>query len=85
MHYVYDKLNNILIFIGLSLKTQELTALFLATRLVGRIYIKANIHSALDVILLVSTLLVIWLIRFRLKSSYIKEFDNMRLSFLVIV
>ncbi|KEH18126.1 putative ER lumen protein retaining receptor [Medicago truncatula] len=68
---------------GISLKSQELTALFLATRLVGRAYIMANLHSVLDLILLLSTLLVIWMIRFKLKSSYIKEFDNMWLSLLV--
>ena len=72
-----------LIFLGLSLKSQELTALFLATRLVGRAYVMANLHSVLDLILLVLTLLVIWLIRFKLKSSYIKEFDSMWLSLLV--
>ncbi|CAK8537219.1 unnamed protein product [Lathyrus sativus] len=45
---------------------------------------EANIHTMVDLIFLLSTLLVIWLIRFKLKSSYIKEFDNMRLSFLVV-
>ncbi|CAL5195473.1 unnamed protein product [Lathyrus oleraceus] len=69
---------------GLSLKSQELTALFLTTRLGCSIYMESNIHTVLDLIFLLSTLLVIWLIRFKLKSSYIKEFDNMRLSFLAV-
>ncbi|PNX79476.1 er lumen protein retaining receptor-like protein, partial [Trifolium pratense] len=67
---------------GLSLKSQELTALFLITRLGCSIYMEANVHTVLDSILLLSTLLVIWLIRFKLKSSYMKEFDNMWLSIL---
>ncbi|KAK2406142.1 hypothetical protein P8452_68502 [Trifolium repens] len=69
---------------GLSLKSQEITALFLVTRLGCSIYMEANVHTVLDTILLLSTLLVIWLIRFKLKSSYMKEFDNMWLSFLVV-
>ncbi|CAJ2635092.1 unnamed protein product [Trifolium pratense] len=69
---------------GLSLKSQELTALFLITRLGCSIYMEANVHTVLDSILLLSTLLVIWLIRFKLKSSYMKEFDNMWLSILVV-
>lgn len=69
---------------GLSLKSQELTALLIATRLCCSVYIQSNIHAMLDLILLLPTLLIIWLIRFKLKSTYIKEFDNMWLSFLVV-
>ncbi|KEH18128.1 ER lumen protein retaining receptor-like protein [Medicago truncatula] len=69
---------------GLSLKSQEITALFLTIRLGVSAYMEANIHTVLDLIYLLSTLLVIWLIRFKLKSSYMKEFDNMWLSFLVV-
>ncbi|XP_004510248.1 uncharacterized protein [Cicer arietinum] len=69
---------------GLSLKSQELTALFIAIRLGCSAYLENNIHTILDLITLLSTLLVIWLIRFRLKSSYIKEFDNTWISLLVV-
>ncbi|KAL2319292.1 hypothetical protein Fmac_028261 [Flemingia macrophylla] len=69
---------------GLSLITQQLTALFLAARLICSTYIEANIHTVLDLISLMSTLLVIWMIRFKLKSSYIKELDNLRLYFVVV-
>ncbi|TKY68661.1 ER lumen protein-retaining receptor B [Spatholobus suberectus] len=69
---------------GLSLITQELTALFLAARLSCSTLTVANIHTVLDLISFLSTLVVIWMIRFKLKSSYIKELDNMRLYFLVV-
>ncbi|CAI8608179.1 unnamed protein product [Vicia faba] len=69
---------------GLSLKSQELTAVFLTTKVGCSGYLHANLHTVLDMILLLLTLLVIWLIRFKLKSSYIKEIDNMWLSFLVV-
>ncbi|XP_004510249.1 ER lumen protein-retaining receptor-like [Cicer arietinum] len=69
---------------GLSLKTQEITALFVVTRLCSSLYMEGNIHTVLDLLYLLSTLMIIWLIRFKLKSSYIKEFDNMWLSFLVV-
>ncbi|XP_045832605.1 ER lumen protein-retaining receptor-like [Trifolium pratense] len=69
---------------GLSLKTQELTAVFITTRLGCSVFIQSNTHAMLDLILLLPTLFIIWLIRFKLKSSYIKEFDNMWLSFLVV-
>ncbi|CAJ1949541.1 unnamed protein product [Sphenostylis stenocarpa] len=69
---------------GLSLKTQELTAIFVAARLSCSTMTEANIHTVLDLISLLSTLVVIWMIRFRLKSSYIKELDNSRLYFVVV-
>ncbi|KAH1257217.1 ER lumen protein-retaining receptor B [Glycine max] len=68
---------------GLSLKTQELTALFLAARLSCSTLTEANIHTALDLISLFATLFLIWMIRFKLKSSYIKDLDNLRLYFVV--
>ena len=70
-------------FSGLSLKTQELTALFVAARLCCSTLTEANIHTVLDLISLSSTLVVIWMIRFKLKSSYIKELDNTKLYFVV--
>ncbi|XP_020224835.1 ER lumen protein-retaining receptor erd-2.2-like [Cajanus cajan] len=69
---------------GLSLITQELTAIYLAARLSCSNLTLGNIHTLLDLISFLSTLLVIWMIRFRLKSSYIKELDNKRLYFLVV-
>ncbi|KAE9603371.1 putative ER lumen protein retaining receptor [Lupinus albus] len=69
---------------SVSLKTQELMAIFLAARLICSIFIEANIHTLLDLTSLLSVLLVIWMIRFRLKSSYLKELDTLPLSFVVV-
>lgn len=68
---------------GLSLKTQELTASFLAIRLVCSTIMEADIHTLLDFSTLISTAWVIYMIRFKLKSTYIKELDNFRLYFVV--
>ncbi|KAK7857713.1 er lumen protein-retaining receptor [Quercus suber] len=64
---------------GLSLKTQELTALFVAARLVT--IMAGGIYIILDVTTLVATLWVIYIIRFKLKSTYIKELDNFPLYY----
>ncbi|XP_042484425.1 ER lumen protein-retaining receptor erd-2.2-like [Macadamia integrifolia] len=69
---------------GLSLKTQELTAIFLAVRVYCSFIFEADIHTALDSLTLLSTLWVIYMIRFKLKSTYIKELDNFPLYYVVI-
>ncbi|XP_012085048.1 ER lumen protein-retaining receptor erd-2.2 [Jatropha curcas] len=69
---------------GLSLKSQQLTALFLAVRLVCSGIMEANIHTLLDLATLISTLWVTYMIQFKLKSTYIKELDNMPLYYLVV-
>ncbi|CAN1767465.1 ER lumen protein-retaining receptor [Linum perenne] len=69
---------------GLSLKTQELTALFLAVRLSCSVFMEGDIHTVLDFATLASTLWVIYMMRFKLKSSYIKELDNMPIYYLMI-
>ncbi|XP_043721929.1 ER lumen protein-retaining receptor erd-2.2-like [Telopea speciosissima] len=69
---------------GLSLKTQELTAIFLAVRLYCSFIFEADIHTLLDSLTLVSTLWVIYMMRFKLKSTYIKELDNLPLYYVVI-
>ncbi|KAH9728730.1 er lumen protein-retaining receptor c28h8.4-related [Citrus sinensis] len=69
---------------GLSLKTQELTAMFLALRLVCSIVMEADIHTVLDFATLASTAWVIYMIRFKLKSTYIKELDNFPIYYIMI-
>lgn len=69
---------------GLSLKTQELTAIFLAVRLGCSFVMEGDIHTILDFATLVSTLFVIFMIRFKLKSTYIVELDNMPLYYLIV-
>lgn len=69
---------------GLSLRTQELTAIFLAARLICSFYMEGDIHTVLDFVTLVSTLWVIYMIRIKLKSTYIADLDNMPLYYVVM-
>ncbi|PKA49636.1 ER lumen protein retaining receptor [Apostasia shenzhenica] len=69
---------------GLSLKSQELTAIFLAVRLYCSFVIEKDIHTVLDLLTLLSTLWVIFMMRFKLNSSYSKELDNMPRYYLLI-
>ncbi|KAG8387264.1 hypothetical protein BUALT_Bualt02G0003300 [Buddleja alternifolia] len=69
---------------GLSLKTQELTAIFLAARLGCSLFMEGDIHTVLDFVTLVSTLWVIYMIRFKLKSTYNAELDNMPLYYVAV-
>ncbi|KAK8959166.1 ER lumen protein retaining receptor [Platanthera guangdongensis] len=69
---------------GLSLKFQELTAIFLAVRFYCSIVIEKDIHTVLDLLTLLSTLWVIYMMRFKLNSSYTKELDNIPRYYLLI-
>lgn len=72
-------------FAGLSLQTQELTALFLAVRLVCSFMMEHDIHTILDLATLVSTLWVIYMIRFKLKATYNEDLDNLPKYYMVSV
>ncbi|CAA7023730.1 unnamed protein product [Microthlaspi erraticum] len=61
---------------GLSLKSQEVTAAFLFVRLGCSISMEGDIHTILDFASLVSTLWVIFMIRYKLKATYIKSLDT---------
>ncbi|KAK1607854.1 hypothetical protein QYE76_031527 [Lolium multiflorum] len=69
---------------GLSLKSQELTALFLAVRLYCSFVMEYDIHTILDSATLVATLFVIYMIRFRLRATYMLEKDNFPLYYVVV-
>ncbi|KAI4316936.1 hypothetical protein L6164_024860 [Bauhinia variegata] len=69
---------------GLSLKSQELTALFLAVRLYCSFVMEFDIHTLLDSATLGTTLWVIYMIRFKLKSSYMDDKDNFEIYYVVI-
>ncbi|XP_039038138.1 ER lumen protein-retaining receptor erd-2.2-like [Hibiscus syriacus] len=69
---------------GLSLKSQELTAIFLAVRLYCSFFMEYDIHTALDLSTLATTLWVIYMIRFKLKSSYMEDKDNFAISNVVL-
>ncbi|KAK7847750.1 hypothetical protein CFP56_006246 [Quercus suber] len=60
----------------LSLKSQELTAIFLAVRLYCSFVMEYDIHTLLDLATFLTTLWVIYMIRFNLKSSYMEDKDN---------
>jgi len=68
---------------GLSLKSQELTALFLAVRLYCSFVMEFDIHTLLDSATLVTTLFVIYMIRFKLKASYMDDKDNFAIYYVV--
>ncbi|KAJ6807486.1 putative ER lumen protein-retaining receptor C28H8.4 isoform X2 [Iris pallida] len=69
---------------GLSLKSQDLTALFLAVRLYCSFVMEYDIHTLLDSATLASTLWVIYMIRFKLKSSYMEDKDNFAIYLVVV-
>lgn len=69
---------------GLSLKSQELTALFLAVRLYCSFVMEYDIHTLLDTGTLLTTAWVIYMIRFKLKSTYSSDLDNFPIYFVVI-
>ena len=70
-------------FSGISLKSQELTAIFLAARLYCSFVMEYDIHTILDLATLATTLWVIYMIRFKLKSSYMADKDNFALYYVV--
>ncbi|GAB4852521.1 hypothetical protein Ancab_016736 [Ancistrocladus abbreviatus] len=69
---------------GLSLKSQELTAMFLAVRLYCSYVMEYDIHTVLDTATLATTLWVIYMIRFKLRSTYMVEKDNLAIYYVVI-
>lgn len=70
-------------FAGLSLKSQELTAIFLAVRLYCSFVMEYDIHTLLDLATFLTTLWVIYMIRFNLKSSYMEDKDNFAIYYVV--
>ncbi|KAF5192372.1 Er lumen protein retaining receptor [Thalictrum thalictroides] len=69
---------------GLSLKSQEITALFLAIRLYCSFVMEYDIHTLLDTATLGTTLWVIYMIRFKLRSSYMEDKDNFPIYYVVV-
>lgn len=69
---------------GLSLKSQELTALFLAARLYCSFVMEYDVHTLLDLATLGTTVWVIYMIRFKLNSSYMHEKDTVPIYYVAI-
>jgi hypothetical protein len=68
---------------GLSLKSQELTAIFLAVRLYCSLVMEKDIHTVLDSATLITTLWVIYTMRFKLKSTLVEDLDNLPIYYVV--
>ena len=69
---------------GLSLKSQELTAIVMATRTYCSFEVEEHGLTLLGSAIFLSTLWVIYMIRFKLKPTYSKELDSMPLYSMVI-
>ncbi|KAL9269352.1 ER lumen protein-retaining receptor erd-2.2-like protein [Drosera capensis] len=64
-------------------ETQELTAIFTAVRLLCSSVLAGDVHTLLDSTMLLSTLWVIYMMRFKLKSTYIKDLDTMPIYYVL--
>jgi ER lumen protein retaining receptor len=62
---------------GLSLGSQELTAVFLLMRLFCSLVMEYDVHTLLDLLTLAATGGVVYAMRGPLKATYQKEFDTM--------
>ncbi|XP_019069752.1 uncharacterized protein [Solanum lycopersicum] len=69
---------------GLSLKTQVLTVIFLAVRVYCSFIMEGDIHTVLDLITLVATLWIIYMMKFKLKTSYMADLDNMSIHYVIV-
>ncbi|CAH8391102.1 unnamed protein product [Eruca vesicaria subsp. sativa] len=69
---------------GISLKTQELTALFLAVRLYCSFVMEFDLHTLLDSAAFFTTLWVIYMIRLKLKPTYMEDKDNFVIYYVVV-
>ncbi|RWV93202.1 hypothetical protein GW17_00044362 [Ensete ventricosum] len=72
------------VLLWLSLKSQDLTALFLAARLYCSFVMEYDIHTVLDTATLATTLWVIYMIRFKLRPSYMEDKDNFAIYFVIV-
>ena len=68
---------------GLSLKSQELTAIFLAVRLYCSLVMEKDIHTLLDLATLATTGWVIYTMRFVLRSTHSEDLDNLPLYYVL--
>jgi ER lumen protein retaining receptor len=68
---------------GLSLKSQELTAIFLMVRLYCSLVMEFDIHTLLDFSTFLTTAWVIYMMRFKLKSTTSDDLDNLPIYYVV--
>jgi ER lumen protein retaining receptor len=70
---------------GLSLRTQELTAMFLGARVTAGFLFEGNHHTLLDILTLVVTVMVIYYMSTKLKSTVDSKIDMSRKSQLMYI
>ena len=68
---------------GISLKTQQLTVIFLSVRFYCSLMMEKDIHTLLDLLTLFGTIAAIVYISNNLMSTYAKADDTLKLSHLV--
>ncbi|KAG5379145.1 hypothetical protein IGI04_026987 [Brassica rapa subsp. trilocularis] len=69
---------------GLSLKTQELTALYLGVRLYCSFVMEFGLHTLLDSAAFFTTLWVIYMIRLKLRATYMEDKDNFVIYYVIV-
>lgn len=69
---------------GLSLKSQELTFIFLAVRLYCSAMMEKDIHTLLDLATLITTAWVIYTMRFQLRSTHSEDLDNLNHAYILV-
>ncbi|CAD7697255.1 unnamed protein product [Ostreobium quekettii] len=77
---VYKLFNN-KTCVGISLRSQELTFLFLAVRLYCSFMMEYDIHTVLDALTLLATGWVIYTMMFQLKHTYQVELDTLMTAY----
>jgi ER lumen protein retaining receptor len=68
---------------GISLKSQQLTALFLAIRLYCSFMMEYDVHTLLDALTLAATGWVLWLMRTKLARGYSARKDSVRVEYVL--
>ncbi|XP_024379273.1 uncharacterized protein [Physcomitrium patens] len=68
---------------GLSLKSQELTAIFLMVRLYCSLVMEFDIHTVLDFLTFLTTAWVIFMMRFKLKATISDDLDNLPIYYVL--
>ena len=69
---------------ALSLRTQELTAIFLGVRLWCSFLMEYDIHTLLDFVTLLATGWVIYTVRVKLPKTYSREADSLGLHYVLV-
>lgn len=69
---------------GISLKTQELTGIYLVARLGCTFWLEHDAYTFLYFVTLASTSWVIYMMRSKLKSTYLKELDTTPLLYVIL-